>query len=107
MTRQETTNYYRRLCRVVRKSRICVKLADYGDEFGRMDWGEPDKLVINPRRRSPVMRTVIHELLHLLDDEMPECKVLALEKELFESMTDGQLNGLFKKVMAYDLDMAT
>jgi len=52
------------------------------------------------------MRTVIHELLHLLDDEMPECKVLALEKELFESMTDGQLNGLFKKVMAYDLDMA-
>ena len=106
MTKREATNYYRRLSRCVKNKRFCVKLKDREAEFGGVEWGEPDTIILNPRRRSPIMRTIIHELLHLLNDEMAECQVLKLEKELFEAMSDKQLDGLFKKVMAHDLDMA-
>ena len=107
MTKHEATLIYRRMLRCIEKKRFCVQFKTDPTMYGKMDWGTPDKMIINPRVSTPIARTVLHECLHLLNDEMPECEVIVKEKKLFEAMSDRQLEGLLKKVFAYDLDMTT
>ena len=103
MTKKEASNLYRRIRGCIARKRFCVKLKSDPSIYGKVDWGTPDTLIFNPRIRSPIMRTIIHECLHLLDDDLSEAQVRTKEKELFEALSDRQLEGLLKKFMMNDL----
>lgn len=70
--------------------------------FGLTTWLDNGTITveINHRRRSPIMRTIIHECLHLTYADMSELNVLKLESILFENLTDQQHTNLLKKTVA-------
>ena len=70
--------------------------------FGLTTWLDNGTITveINYRRRSPIMRTIIHECLHLTYADMSETEVLKLESILFENLTDQQHTNLLKKTVA-------
>lgn len=103
MTKQEANNWYRRIIRCIKSKRFCVKLKSNPVEFGRFEPGTPDEIVINPRIRTPIMRTIVHECIHFVDNNLSETDVCKLERDLFNAMSDRQLEGLLKKLMVFDL----
>jgi hypothetical protein len=100
MTKREATNYYRRLSRCIDSKKPCIELKRIGTNIETIQFDEPYRISVDPRSRSPLMRNIIHALIHAIDYDMPENRVLKLESELFETLSDRQLNGLFKRAMA-------
>ena len=102
MTKQEANNWYRRMIRCLKRNKFCVKLNSDPSIYGEIDW-EPNEIKLNPRKRSPLLRTIIHEILHSVDYDIPETELLRLESELFNLLSDRQLERLFKQLMVLDL----
>ena len=98
MTRKEATNYYRRLCYCVKSKKPCIELKKIGNNIETIQFDDPYRISVDPRSRSPLIRNIIHALIHAIDYDMPESRVLRLEGELFEALSDRQLNNLFKMV---------
>ena len=56
---------------------------------------------INPIKKGAkggLIRTMLHECLHLIDCEMPEEEVIELENNVFKYLTDRQLTNLFRRI---------
>ena len=101
MTPKEAQNWYRRACRYVKANKPRLKLKTIPDIYGKIEWGEidePDTILVNPRYRTPFMRTVIHEIIHAVDYDMTHRDVLRIEAELFKAWSDRKLDGLLRRL---------
>jgi hypothetical protein len=67
-----------------------------------LSWRHPERVTItvNPAKkgaRGGFMSTLLHECLHMVLADLDEKAICSLEKEMFEVLTDRQLENLLKK----------
>ena len=91
------------MIRCLKRNKFYVKFNSDPSSYGRIDWGTPDSIILNPRIRTPLLRTIVHEFIHLVDDDIPEVDVLTLERDIFNLLSDRQLARLLKELIVLDL----
>jgi hypothetical protein len=63
------------------------------------DDGTPCVVALNVAKQSPLVRTILHECLHLIDPDMGHVKLRHLELEIWNAMTDRQAGNLLGHFM--------
>jgi hypothetical protein len=102
MDRKEATKVIKRIYRAIEENMIRVHIKRMGDTMGWCRYEDDHiDIILNPDDRamkSCLLSTFIHECIHMLWNDLTEKQVLKMENEVFEALSDRQLENLFKRL---------
>jgi len=117
MTHEDATKWLHRFYRAMKQPQVRARIKrdmKYGEYDDLDSCKNPDKtftglhdpfdnvcrISLNPnkRRAGGIVRAVIHELLHEVENDKPHTWINPMELAIYEALSDRQLTNLMKKV---------